>query len=300
VSNTKETALKELEKAKRAAEKAGFSVTGIIKKQYNYEFSATKNGGKFKVQFYFGKKGLRKVVQGNTLTPEYRELRDLATETIELFNEKEEGKEPSKYIGTDESGKGDIFGPLVVAAVYSDELVRLRLRAAGVRDSKEINNTEIESLAKKIPELTDNKFVVLSLSPEEYNKRYKEFGNLNKMLNWLHSEAIKELLKKVECDVVITDKFSNAELDLAFESGYGKIRFLQYQKAEKFTGVAAASVLARAEMQKWFKKNKYKGKMLPKGASEKAEKFLGEILKSSEKNELVKYAKLHFKSFNKF
>lgn len=40
------------------------------------------------------------------------------------------------HIGMDESGKGDWFGPLVVAAVYVDEQTSAALCKVGVRDSK--------------------------------------------------------------------------------------------------------------------------------------------------------------------
>ena len=39
------------------------------------------------------------------------------------------------HIGTDEAGKGDYFGPLVVAGVFVDEQKAPQLRALGVRDS---------------------------------------------------------------------------------------------------------------------------------------------------------------------
>ena len=53
----------------------------------------------------------------------------------------EEALDPTLYaphMGTDESGKGDIFGPLVTVAAFIDETSGKKLAALGVRDSKTI------------------------------------------------------------------------------------------------------------------------------------------------------------------
>ena len=61
----------------------------------------------------------------------------------------EEPFEP--HIGVDESGKGDFFGPLVVAAVFVSEEARPKLLAIGARDSKTIKGDKtILAMAAKI------------------------------------------------------------------------------------------------------------------------------------------------------
>src|SRR5437868_10523984 len=42
------------------------------------------------------------------------------------------------HFGIDESGKGDFFGPLVIAGVYVDKRIARKLLDAGVQDSKRI------------------------------------------------------------------------------------------------------------------------------------------------------------------
>src|SRR6478752_1489408 len=44
------------------------------------------------------------------------------------------------HFGIDESGKGDFFGPLVIAGVFTDRDIAHSLRAAGVQDSKAISS----------------------------------------------------------------------------------------------------------------------------------------------------------------
>ncbi len=44
------------------------------------------------------------------------------------------------HFGIDESGKGDFFGPLVIAGVYVDREIARQLLALGVTDSKKIGS----------------------------------------------------------------------------------------------------------------------------------------------------------------
>ena len=57
----------------------------------------------------------------------------------------EESAPFSPHAGIDESGKGDFFGPLVIAAVYvPDEHAASELLGFGVKDSKQIKNGQSE------------------------------------------------------------------------------------------------------------------------------------------------------------
>ena len=47
------------------------------------------------------------------------------------------------HMGIDESGKGDFFGPLVIASAYVDEALVNKLREMGVRDSKKISSDNV-------------------------------------------------------------------------------------------------------------------------------------------------------------
>ena len=55
------------------------------------------------------------------------------------------------HFGVDESGKGDFFGPLVIAGVYVDRGIARNLIDAGVQDSKRISSdSRIRALADAI------------------------------------------------------------------------------------------------------------------------------------------------------
>jgi len=295
----KNKAFKNINKFKDILEHQGIRCGKIIEKKFNYEIEINSNGKKFKLLVYFGKKGVKNVLQGNSNLKEYFMIKEIVDENYDLFNHIENIVEPDEYIGTDESGKGDIFGPLVAAAVYVNSKTREELKKKGVQDSKNLSSSEIKRLAKVIVQTVDNKYSVKKLEPEKYNKMYDELKNMNRLLWKLHSEAIKELLGKVKCNFVITDKFQKKELFLGEPSGYS-VKFLQEYKGEKYTGVAAASILARAEVIKWFEANKILNKELPKGASQKAEKFLEWVLTKISRKDLIKFAKMNFKSLKKF
>ena len=53
-------------------------------------------------------------------------------------------------IGIDESGKGDYFGPLVIAAAHVTSEIEPELRLMEVRDSKKISDGRILEIARDL------------------------------------------------------------------------------------------------------------------------------------------------------
>ncbi|OGU54945.1 MAG: ribonuclease HIII [Ignavibacteria bacterium RBG_13_36_8] len=207
--------------------------------------------------------------------------------------------EPVEYIGSDESGKGDIFGPLVTAAVFVNASSKNKLDKFGIRDSKDLSDNLISELASKIKTITGNVFSIVLISPAKYNELYDKFKNLNKILNWSHSKAIETILEKSNCNTVITDKFSNKDLTVTEKATYSRINFIQTPKAEKYTAVAAASILARDSFNKWFNNQKKLGYNLPKGASEKVDETVYDIFNREGIETLRTLTKMHFKTIKK-
>ena len=78
------------------------------------------------------------------------------------------------HLGVDESGKGDFFGPLVIAGVYTDGDLPRQLLDLGVKDSKQItSDKKALEIADAIKELvTLDRFNVIVISPEKYNELY--------------------------------------------------------------------------------------------------------------------------------
>lgn len=280
-------------------EKAGFSISQLSRKDYNYEFTANSGKEKIKVQVYFGKKGIKTILQGDLNSNLYKTINNLILDEPKLNLSDFSLKEPGKYIGSDECGKGDFFGPLVVAAVFVNEETKKLLAKIGVRDSKDLSDYMITPLAKEIKKIVGKNFEIVRINPHKYNELYKQFNNLNKLLNWAHSKAIDNLLDNTACKYVITDKFSKKELDVVSLSKHSDVEFIQETKAEKYIGVAAASILARDSFVDWFESHSRKGLVLPKGSSIETEKFAKKLLQKIGEEKLNELGKLHFKTFAK-
>jgi len=202
-------------------------------------------------------------------------------------------------IGTDESGKGDFFGPLVVAAVHVKPEVARELAAAGVRDSKTLSDNAVVTKAAHIQKVTANSVVVLK--PEEYNARYEEECNLNRILAWCHARAIEDVLEKVDCDHVLTDQFGNKRLvEQALMEKGRRVILEQRPRAEGNIAVAAASVLARAKFLDVLREmsDEY-GTNFPKGASAQVDEAARDFARAFGKGELRKVAKTHFRTARK-
>src|SRR5512132_3284593 len=91
------------------------------------------------------------------------------------------------HFGVDESGKGDFFGPLVIAGVFADRQSARQLLDLGVQDSKRIgSDARIYSFAKEIRRIARDATDVVAIGPARYNELYKKFGNLNSLLGWGH------------------------------------------------------------------------------------------------------------------
>jgi ribonuclease HIII len=205
-------------------------------------------------------------------------------------------------IGTDESGKGDYFGPLVCAAVCVDETTAEALRSIGVRDSKTCTDPEIKELADKIKELCTGKFEIIEISPEKYNKLYEQMRtegkNLNTLLAWGHARAIEELLKRVDCKLAIADQFADKRFILGKLQAKGRtIELVQMHKAEQNIAVAAASILARARfVEKVSAISKKYAMTFPLGASAAVIKAGKRFIAKNGLPGLPLVAKMHFRT----
>jgi ribonuclease HIII len=169
-------------------------------------------------------------------------------------------------IGVDESGKGDFFGPLVVAACYvgPEHVAELE----GVKDSKKLTDPQAIRLAAIIRRVCPHE--VIGIGPAKYNELYEKFKNLNKLLAWGHARAIENVLEKQEAHLVISDQFA-AGGDVVKRALYEKgkaVEFRSMVRAEADLAVAAASILARAEFLSRLRKlSEEFGIELPKGAT---------------------------------
>ncbi|MBR4603838.1 MAG: ribonuclease HIII [Kiritimatiellae bacterium] len=153
------------------------------------------------------------------------------------------------HAGSDESGKGDYFGPLVVCCAHVTEEQGERLRAMGVRDCKEMTDKAILAAGEQMRRyLGTGSFSLVRIGPAAYNRLYAKIGNINRLLAWAHGAAIEEVLEKQPgCKRVVVDQFAPTEATIkrALKPLGRKAQVVQRHKAESDIAVAAASVLAR-------------------------------------------------------
>jgi ribonuclease HIII len=209
----------------------------------------------------------------------------------------------SVHIGVDESGKGDFFGPMVIAAAYSDKELAYKMKGLGVKDSKNISSDDKAiKLAGEIRKLLGNRYAIVQIGPEAYNRLYAAMRNVNSILAWGHARAIENLLKIVpNCPKAISDQFGDEELIKKALMKKGRtVELVQRHKAEADIAVAAASVLARAAFLNGLKKigNAFKI-YFPKGASDRVVEKAVELIKNSGASTLLKTAKCHFRTLDK-
>ena len=203
------------------------------------------------------------------------------------------------HAGIDESGKGDYFGPLVIACAYTDSTSAQNLLDAGVMDSKKISSdAKILQLDALIRKECAGKFSLITVGPEAYNRLYASFSNLNRLLAWGHAKSLEELLKLVPtCPRAISDQFASTEATVrnALQERGRAITLEQHPKAETDVAVAAASILARAEFVRVMKRlGESITLVLPKGAGPAVTQTAATIYRNGGEEALRKVAKLHF------
>ena len=261
-------------------------------------FAARK--GKLNVTVY--QKGPKVLVQGKdtgdfvrfTLEPEVLGEARLGYEEI---------LEPERFephFGIDESGKGDFFGPLVIAGVFTDAVIARRLIDAGVMDSKRVTSAaRIRQLAAVIRAVPGCTTEVIAIGPQRYNEMHASFGNLNRLLAWGHARVIENLAAaRPDCPRALSDQFARPDvLRRALRDKGLTLTLEQRTKGESDTAVAAASILARERFIDWIDKTSTAcGIKLPLGASDAVVQAGRDLVARHGHEALGKAAKFHFRT----
>lgn len=195
-------------------------------------------------------------------------------------------------IGGDESGKGDYFGPLVVAAVKLTPELSSKLANGEVRDCKLMNDESVlrvgAALRANVPH------AIARLDPPEYNAEHARVKNLNPMLAALHARAVREL---AEPGVrVVIDQFANESVLRKALSGVD-IQLEQRHRAEEELAVAAASVIAREQFLAALHELSERFAVdLAKGAGRPVDVAARRFVTLHGADALGQVAKLHFKN----
>lgn len=211
----------------------------------------------------------------------------------------EKNKDILYEIGSDESGKGDSFGPIFIVVALIEEKDTNYLINLGIKDSKKISNKKILEMGKKL--LNDNivKLRYMKISPSEYNKAQENNINVVEMLTKCHLTLLKNIKERnnIKKCLFIIDKFTTEN---SFY-GYSDIRLdnlIFVEKAEsKYLSVATASVVARylflLEMKKYKKELKI---TIPLGSSSEMVKITARKVIENKNINYENYLKVSFKN----
>ncbi|MCK5593663.1 MAG: hypothetical protein KAI18_00310 [Candidatus Aenigmarchaeota archaeon] len=237
-----------------------------------YETRRLKNEDVLIIQYTSGKT----VVQGKEKYAQF--IADFIGGKAKEQEQKDKDTENDKtIIGSDETLKGDTFGGMVVAAVKADKDTRKRLEDIGVKDSKQITDTDIITLAKKIKEiLGKDNYCIYEKTPETYNQHT---GNTTQLLNAMHTRVLKTL---GDADLIMIDQYPGARINL-------KNAKTETKAESNYTEVAAASILAREQGLKQLDRlTEQAGFKVPKGSTHVKDALLRIKKENKDPNMFVK------------
>jgi ribonuclease HIII len=248
--------------------------------------------------YYSEKKGLSKVVGGVPGSKLKEELEEFCAEKKAQLGDFHTWE---SWIGSDECGKGDYFGALVVAAFAVDPEILPELRKLGVADSKTLRDTQIRQVARKLYEMFNEHIACIVIKPLKYNEIIADMQtrkeNLNDLLAWQHSTAIMELLERFpRTQGVMVDQFSRQRKVAKYLKSKDIPQHVEERpRGEQDIAVAAASIIARYQfLQSREAMDRHYGTTFPLGSGNNVLKPAKEFAAKYGWNRLAEVAKLHF------
>ena len=208
----------------------------------------------------------------------------------------------SSSIGSDEVGTGDYFGPIVVTSAYVSRDNIEWLESIGVKDSKKLTDDKILEIVPQIIKKIPYKSIILS--NKEYNERYNENTNMNKLKAILHNNVLFKLRNEItNYDYIVVDEFANKYVYFNYlKESPNVVRNITFMTKgeDKCLAVACASLISRYIFIKEFDKLSDKvDEFLPKGASDAVNDMGIKLVNKFGKDILKDIAKLNFKNTEK-
>jgi len=266
--------------------------------QYGWQFTLQRDGEKAVVKAYYNKKNQFHITWPTQQNQLVLDLMQRMGAVAVQSSPKADFKEI--WAGSDESGKGDFFGPLVVAAVVVRNTLAQELQLVGVKDCKELTDKKVLELEPIIKEKAVS-YKVLELLPEYYNQRYNQVKNLNTLNASGHFHALAQVLQAVpEAEGALIDQFLKDEsLVRELRKQFPGKKFTQRPRAEEDIAVAAASVLARAQFLHTMEHLAEEAgeQELPKGSGPLQAAVARRIAARLGKESLPKFVKTHFVTY---
>ena len=208
-------------------------------------------------------------------------------------------------LGSDETGTGDFFGPITVAACFVPADKVALAHELGVKDSKLLTDEYMRKIAPDLREAFVHK--VLTLKNEKYNKVQAQGWSQGKIKALLHNQALKHVLAKMEPlkpDAILIDQFAERGIYYNHIKGEKEIireNVLFSTKAEGLhVSVACASIIARvAFLEEMDRMSTEAGVTLPKGAGKIVDEAAAKIILKHGEEYLKSLTKWHFANTGK-
>ncbi|WP_303969371.1 ribonuclease HIII [Sporosarcina ureae] len=208
-------------------------------------------------------------------------------------------------LGSDETGTGDFFGPITVAACFvSSDQIEL-VKELGVKDSKQLTDAYMQQIANDLKEVVT--YSVKTLDNVAYNDIQSQGWSQGKIKAILHNQALQEVLEKIDPVVpehILIDQFAQRKTYFNYlkdESSIIRDRVLFSTKAENLhVSVATASILARvAFLEAMDQLSIEAGVTLPKGAGPRVDQVACQIIRKKGEPFLHSITKVHFANTQK-
>lgn len=208
-------------------------------------------------------------------------------------------------LGSDETGTGDYFGPITVAACFvRSEQVEL-VKALGVKDSKMLTDDIMRKMAPDLMATLTHS--VLVLKNEKYNDIQSRGSSQGKIKALMHNQALKHVLKKMDSEkpaYILIDQFAERGIyynHIKMEKEIVRENVMFSTKAEQLhVSVAAASIIARyAFLKEMDRLTEIAGTTIPKGASAKVDEIAAKIYLKHGEEFLKSITKWHFANTGK-
>jgi|GEM_PF-2980300 len=199
-----------------------------------------------------------------------------------------------EWMGTDEAGKGDYFGPLVVACVCVTLDEAEMLYRLGLADSKRLAESELFRFNSIIESMVrPSHREIINISPSKYNELRESLGNINSILAWAHSRAIEQVAKRSNARMAIVDKFLSGSNEGIRVQG---VFVHEFNKAERDMAVASASVLAAVKFREEMDEiSRLCGFRVPRGAGADASALARRLREEKGEEFCRRVCKMNFK-----
>ena len=208
-------------------------------------------------------------------------------------------------IGSDETGTGDYFGPVTVAAVYVPADKIAFVQELGVKDSKQLTDDYMRKIAPDLMKVCAHS--ILTMRNDKYNEIQARGYSQGKIKALLHNQALKHVLTKIAPETpqyILIDQFAERGIyynHIKNEKEIIRDNVLFSTKAENLhVAVATASILARyAFLKEMDQLAEITGFPLQKGASGKVDEMAAKIWLKYGEETLRSMTKWHFANTEK-